>query len=231
MPTYRIADLRVEMHTWGRTFRQAEPYRVADRAAELVISSEPEALQKRCPQLTLDECEYLSTGACFYRALTRFGGMMLHSSCVVVDDRAYLFTAPCGMGKSTHTRLWLELFGERAYILNDDKPALRVLSGRVYVYGTPWSGKDDKSRNERVPLGGIAVLARAQKNAIEKLKPTEAVFSLLDQTVRSDCTEEMNACIDTLNTIVSTGKIWKLLCNTDISAARLSYEAMKEENI
>jgi hypothetical protein len=40
--------------------------------------------------------------------------LLLHGSTVAVDGQAYLFTAPCHTGKSTHTRLWRELFGDRA---------------------------------------------------------------------------------------------------------------------
>ena len=40
--------------------------------------------------------------------------LLLHGSTVAVDGQAYLFTAPCHTGKSTHTRLWRKLFGDRA---------------------------------------------------------------------------------------------------------------------
>lgn len=66
------------------------------------------------PHLSLENCEYLSTGGSFYRQLAMFDGMMLHASGVVVDGKAYLFSASCGTGKSTHVRLGLKLFGERA---------------------------------------------------------------------------------------------------------------------
>lgn len=229
MATYQIAGLLVQMETWGRTLRQAEPYRVADASADMTIISDAEALRKKNPHLSLDDCEYLSTGGSFYRALMRFHGMMLHASCVVVGGKAYLFTAPCGTGKSTHVQLWMQLFGDRAYILNDDKPALRVQDGQVYVYGTPWSGKDDCSRNARAELGGIAVLSRAAENSIRRMEPAKAIFPLLDQTARSVSPEAMTACIDTLETVVSTGKVYQLSCNMDISAARLSYEIMSGE--
>ena len=51
----------------------------------------------------------------------------------MVDDYAYVFSADSGTGKSTHTQLWLEHFGDRAYILNDDKPAIRLIDGKVYA--------------------------------------------------------------------------------------------------
>lgn len=226
MNAYRIADLIVHMDTFGRTLQQAEPYRVADAPADLTIHSVPEALRQKNPHLSLEDCEYLSTGGSFYRQLALFDGMMLHASCVVVDDRAYLFSAPCGTGKSTHVRLWLKLFGERAYILNDDKPALRIIDGTVYAYGTPWSGKDDCSRNARAELGGIAVVKRAAENSVRKLQPHEAVFALMDQTARSVSPEVMQKCMGTIERIVETGKIYELSCNMDITAAKLSYETM-----
>ncbi len=227
MKTYKIADLIVHMDTFGRTLAQAEPYAISDNdTADLLIRSSPEELLAKNPHLSLEDCEYLSTGGSFYRQLVYFNGMMLHASCVVVDGMAYLFSAPCGTGKSTHVRLWLELFGERAFILNDDKPALRVLDGEVYVYGTPWSGKDDCSRNVRAKLGGIAVVKRAKDNSMRPLSAAEAAFSLLNQTARGVSSTQMEQGLDTINTIVSTGKIFELSCNMDISAARLSYETM-----
>ena len=64
--------------------------------------------------------------------------LLFHGSVVSVDDTGYLFTAKSGTGKSTHTRLWREYFGERAVMVNDDKPLLEVTETGVIVYGTPW---------------------------------------------------------------------------------------------
>ena len=229
MPTYKIADLFVQMDSFGRTVRQAAPYSsylCGDAAPDMTITSAAEELRLKNPHLSLEDCEYLSTGGSFYRQLVRFHGIMLHASCVVVDGKAYLFSAPCGTGKSTHVQLWLRLFGDKAYILNDDKPALRVLDGKVFVYGTPWSGKNDCSRNAKAELGGIAVVKRAAENSMRVLPAEEAVFALLNQTARSIHPELMNCLMDNIEAIVSAGKIYELSCNMDISAAKLSYETM-----
>ena len=68
---------------------------------------------------------------------TPYNGLMLHASAAALGGRAYLFSGPCGRGKSTHTRLWQQTFGEAVQVFNDDKPALRRLDGRWYAYGTP----------------------------------------------------------------------------------------------
>lgn len=227
MAFYRIADLLIEMNTSGRTELQARPYLTdEDGKADMTVRSNAAELHKTHSYLSEDDCEYLATGSNFYRQLVAFDGMMLHASCVVVEDRAYLFSAPCGTGKSTHVKLWMKLFGERAYVLNDDKPALRVIDGKVYAYGTPWSGKFDFSRNARVELGGIAVVKRAAENSIRRLPSDEALFALMNQTVRPSSDKIIERYLTTMQNVVETGKIFELSCNMDISAARLSYETM-----
>ncbi len=227
MKHYLIAGLRVAMDSFGRTADQASPYEVAVTGEpDIVIRSYPEILQEKFPYLSIDDCEYMCTGSSFYTHLLLHNGIMLHSSCVVVDNRAYLFTAPSGTGKSTHTNLWLEKFGDRAYILNDDKPALRLEEGVWYAYGTPWSGKFDINRNERVPVAGIAVLNRGQENKIESYTGFRAITSILDQMLRPADEKHRIIILETLDKLLSAVPVWKLTCNMDTAAATVAYRAM-----
>ncbi len=227
MNTYRIADLLVNMETYGRTLAQSEPYRVAfSPTPDITIKSNAAALKEQNPHLTDDACEYLSTGAAFFREFPHFNGMMLHASCVVVDEKAYLFSASCGTGKSTHTALWLKLFGDRAYILNDDKPAIRIFEDGIYVYGAPWCGKTTQNVNTRVELGGICVLNRGVENRIEPIDDNKAIYALMDQTVRSNDPALMAQILNVVGRVVESGRVYSLHCNMDISAAKLSYEFM-----
>lgn len=172
--------------------------------------------------------EYMITGAAFYTELISHKGLMLHASAVVVDGNAYLFSAPSGTGKSTHTALWLKKFGERAYILNDDKPALRLFPDGVYAYGTPWSGKFDLSSNRRIPLRGIAFLERADNNEIAPMPPSRAIAHFLEETVRSKEPEYAANLLDTLSQLLQSVPVWDLKCNMDPQAAEISYEAMEK---
>ena len=232
---YKITNLIVRMDTFGRTAAQAAPYLYTPQAqkseealqADIIVQSHWQALQRQQPHLSDEDCEYLSTGSSFYRQLLDYDGMMLHASAVVLDGRAYLFSAPSGTGKSTHTQLWLKEFGDRAYILNDDKPALRREEGVWYAYGTPWSGKYDISRNERVPLAGICYLQRAEANSIRPMEGRRAVFRLLEQTVRP---AEMALCgelLTLLDQLLREVPIWEMNCNNmDPAAALVSQTAM-----
>ena len=227
MKHYLIAGLRVAMESSGRTLDQAQAYEVPVAGEpDIVIRSSPEILRESCPYLSLDDCEYICTGASFYTQLLLHNGIMLHSSCVVVDNKAYLFTARSGTGKSTHTNLWLKKFGDRAYILNDDKPALRLEDGIWYAYGTPWSGKYDISRNERVPVAGIAVLNRGADNEIVPYAGFKAITAILDQMLRPAGEKYRVRILETLDKVLSQVPVWKLTCNMDPAAATVAYRAM-----
>ena len=73
--------------------------------------------------------DYLETLA-IYRKLVEgmlsYDALLFHGSAVAVDGIGYLFTATSGTGKSTHSRFWRETFGERAVMVNDDKPLLKL---------------------------------------------------------------------------------------------------------
>lgn len=124
-----------------------EEYRVDEQKSDIQLSINEafcRVKQQENPHLTLEQCEYIFAGSEFYRKLINLGGFMLHASAIVVDNKAYLFSAPSGTGKSTHTKLWQECFGDKAIIINDDKPAIRIEEGKCFAYGTPFSGKTDE---------------------------------------------------------------------------------------
>ncbi len=227
---YRIAGLNVEMDSFGRSVEQAQPYRIEHcTQSDIIIESNWPSKKKDYPLLSDSDGEYLATGFSFYKQLLFHHGFQLHSSAVVVDGKAYLFTADSGTGKSTHTSLWLQQFGERAFILNDDKPALRLEDGVWYAYGTPWSGKHDISVNTRVPVAGIACLERGEENRIESFSGQEAVLTILRQSNRPKAPEYRIKLLELLDKLITQVPIWKLRCNMDPEAAIVSYEAMSGE--
>lgn len=227
--TYKIAGLTVGMDTFGKTMKQAEKFE-AEQSEEfdVVVSSEALPVQEWEKNFTPESAEYMKTGMDFYNKILHFDGMMLHSSAVVLDGYAYLFTAASGTGKSTHTKLWCDNF-DGAVILNDDKPVMKLENGIWYAYGTPWSGKTDLNLNLRVPLGGIAVLERGTENSIERISGKRAVYAVLNQTIRSYDAALRMKTIDLISDLLEKVPVWLLRCNTEKDAAVLSKEAMTAE--
>ena len=178
MHRLRVADVNINIdYKYDTMIKQAECYKYDFDKANFTISipdEEYKRLKEENPHLNYDELEYIFTGAVFYETLLHFNGFMLHSSGVCADGSAYLFSADPGTGKSTHTDLWLK-YVDGAEIINDDKPAIRLIDQGVYVYGTPWSGKTDRNINMRMPLGALVFLERSETNHIKEITAEEAI--------------------------------------------------------
>ena len=148
-----------------------------------------------------------------------------------MEEKCYLFSAPSGTGKSTHTKQWKKFFGEeKAEIINDDKPALRRREDGWYAYGTPFSGKTDEQLNRKVKLQGICLLERGEKNEIQKLLPKEAISFLMQQTLipqRMDLTEQL---LKLMNQLLCEIPVYRMKCNISSEAAKIAYEAMVGKN-
>ena len=150
-------------------------------------------------------------------ALVQRDVLLMHGSTVAVDGRAYLFTAPCGTGKSTHTRLWREVFGDRAVMVNDDKPFLKLTEDGVLACGSPWTGKHGIGTNVCVPLDGICILSRGRENLI---RPAEQDKTL--EFLRSQCFPPQG-----LEKLLDRVRLWEMECTRDLGAAVTAFEAMK----
>lgn len=227
---YRIADLTVEMNSFGRTISQAIPYRVlngSDISPDITVQSDFEEAKKRFPTLSDDECEYLASGRAFFTEFLNYDGIRLHSSSVIVDGKAYLFSAACGTGKSTHVSIWRQVFGDdKVRILNDDKPALRLENGVWYAYGTPWCGKTGQNLNLKAPIAGIAMIERGEENRIETFSGRDAVVAIYRQSTKTDDPALRIKLLELLDKLMMQVPIWKLKCNMEPEAAIVAYEAM-----
>lgn len=158
---------------------------------------------------------------------TPYNGLMLHASAAALGGRAYLFSGPCGRGKSTHTHLWQQTFGEAVQVFNDDKPALRRLDGRWYAYGTPWCGKDGINLNQKWPLGGICFLEKSQENRIRRLPAAEALPLILAQTTYRLQPHSMELLLASLDSLLREIPVFLLENRPEEAAARLSFETMR----
>ncbi|MCQ2472018.1 MAG: hypothetical protein MJ147_08280 [Clostridia bacterium] len=237
MPVYVIAGIAVEYEgKYDTLIERSKKYLADESTAPLItIKTNPnviENLRKRYPESNEAEYEYTDIGASFNRAIIDYDGIMLHSSAVAVDGKAYLFSAPSGMGKSTHTGLWQKLLGEdKAVIINDDKPVIRKIDGEYYAFGTPFSGKHDISINKGFPLKGICFVRRGEENSIERLSTKDAVTPFLNQTVKPANMDGYIKMLSLTDDLLSSVPCYSLICRADIEAAEIAYNAMKgEEN-
>jgi hypothetical protein len=174
---------------------------------------------------------YLQSGFQFYRELLEFDGLMLHASAVALDGKAYLFSGPCGVGKSTHTNLWRSVFGDDVVVFNDDKPALRRLDGHWYAYGTPWCGKDGINVNMKVPLAGICFLKQSDRNEIWRLDAKQALAKVIAQTTyHLRDASKMLLMMTNVERLITEIPIYELCNRPEREAAELSHRIMSENS-
>ena len=152
--------------------------------------------------------------------------LMLHGSAVAADGEGYLFTADCGTGKSTHTRLWRQLLGDRAVMVNDDKPFAEIREDGVRLWGSPWSGKHGLDTNITVPLKGICILRRGKENRIRPITAMEAAPMLRKQSYQPLDPGKATESRKLVDSLMETVPLWELECTKDLQAAAVAYEAM-----
>ena len=149
--------------------------------------------------------------------------LAIHSSCIVYQGKAVLFLGESGTGKSTHTRLWREHI-DGAVLLNDDSPMIRVEEGKVWAYGSAWSGKTPCYKNDRYELKACVRLSQAPYNRIQKLSVLQAYGA-----IHPSCAPEFaydDVLYDQVSRIIgeilSVVPCYHLACLPDEEAALLS---------
>jgi len=113
-----------------------------------------------------------------YSALILFAeGLMLHAAGVVKDDRAYIFFAPSGGGKSTVAGL-----SGNYTILTDELLAVRRANGSFHAYSTPfWGSNRDEGRgiSGSFKIGGLFKLVKDKKVYLKRFPHSRAIAEIL----------------------------------------------------
>ena len=173
--------------------------------------------------------EYLETLAIYRKIVEKmldYNAFLFHGSAICMDGNGYLFTAKSGTGKSTHTRIWRKIFGEKCIVVNDDKPLLLVTDDDVMVCGTPWDGKHRRSTNVMVPLKGLAILERGQDNEIAPVDLAAALPLLLQQSYRPSNPAALIKTLKLLEQVMNKVGLYRLKCTISREAALVAYQGM-----
>ncbi len=173
--------------------------------------------------------EYLESIAVYRQIaikMTAYDAAVFHGAAVAVDGQTYLFTALSGVGKTTHMRLWLRKFADRAIVVNGDKPILRFDGQRILVCGTPWSGKERLNTNICLPLKAVCILERDQENHIEPITLSDAMPTLFQQIYRPNAREDVRQTMLMVRRIGQYTNLYRLGCNMQAEAADVAYSGM-----
>lgn len=138
-------------------------------------------------QEAVDELFYGFRAAFFYLAALH-GKYALHSASNYYQEKAWLYSASSGTGKTTHVKLWEKLYA--VPVLNGDLNLLGMENDEVFVYGIPWCGTSGVYTTKKYPLGGIILLKRGTENRVCKLPQGERQLYTAQRMISPAWTEK-----------------------------------------
>lgn len=149
--------------------------------------------------------------------IVRHGGFLLHSSFVRVGEKAILFTAPSGTGKSTQAELWRKYRG--AEVINGDRTAVTVEGKGIMAHGIPYCGTSGICKPAKLPVEAIVCLSQAPQNRIEPLSRMRAFRNLWEGcSVNIWDKEDVDHCTNTVLEVIRQIPVVHLACTPDASA-------------
>ena len=234
---YRMADLDMELGmNHPRVLERFQPWKIEHvDAVQIKMEATPDRIAReqaedegRPVPEWIRELNALYRGIC--EQIPAYGGMLMHSSALMMEGRGYLFSGLSGAGKSTHARMWRETFGEKVVMVNDDKPLLRNVNGQFWVYGTPIDGKHHLSTNTKAPLCGICFIRQGEKNKIRRMSVNEALPGVMEQIYRCDDMEYMVKILELTDELFLQVPVYELTCTISHEAAEIAYQRMKKNN-
>lgn len=231
--TYKIAGVNVNVSTEYDGFHIFARDYVSrgESDFDVSVSHDDVDFERSQPGGDLYGDSYLEALAVFRKISERmpdYDTFLFHGSALSVDGLGYVFAAPSGTGKSTHAALWRKFLGERAVMVNDDKPMIRTGVNSAEIYGTPFSGKHNLGNNIHVPLRAVCILRRGNSNHIERITPENAYPHLLRQTYRPHDKISLSKTLTLLDRLKNSVRFYELHCNMKPDAAKVSWEAMSK---
>ena len=236
-----LAQINIEIICNRRTvFYQCEGYLTSFTDPDVVISAsvpEMEEEASRLPAITefyegvattryYGEIESTIVQRKIAEAMLAFDTFLMHGSVVALDNQAYMFTAPSGVGKTTRIRLWLHLYPD-SIVVNGDKPLIKITDTQVIACGTPWCGKEGWNTNTMIPLKAIFLLERAdegEESSIKEVSLGKAFPFLLQQIYRPDDLCMMRKTLQLLKSLEGKVKIYNFRSTPTAESVQLAYE-------
>ena len=174
-------------------------------------------------------CEGTAVQEAILDELAMRGIIFIHSAVIEYENKGYSFLAPSGVGKSTHCKQWLEVFGDKAKVLNGDKPFYGFKDGKFFVFGSPWRGKESWGYNGEAEVQGLCFIERGETNEIRKATEQEVISRLFSQICLPKDPAVLASFMPIMNKIVTSVPCYILKCNISPEAALVAYEGMKKE--
>lgn len=175
------------------------------------------------------DSRYMWSSLSLAQLLLPQNAFFIHSSFIDIGGKALLFSAPCGTGKSTQADLWQK--HRNAEIINGDKAGILV-EDKVYACGVPFCGTSGICQNRTLPLGAIVFLSQSQENTVTKLRGTDALQKLIENTYLDFLApDEQRMFVDVAIEILNSVPVYGFACTPTQDAVNTLENTLKAEGV
>lgn len=178
--------------------------------------------------------------AYFSDALLPFQRVAFHAVAVRWRDRAYLISAPSGVGKTTQARNLSMLRPGEFSIICGDRPILQRCplpegaeqgKEQIFVHPSPWNGKENWHDAEGAPLAGVILLDRGPENQLASLTPREAAARAFSQFIHSGKDEQtVRLLAQMAEAMLQAAPIWRLTSDQVPDSTKLLLQTVFPED-
>lgn len=211
-----IEGIHVYPHSNNYMFKSNENTDIIVKITNADIEKEKEYFFERnkeyCSSIGVLEVSAIQRKVC--NALLEHNVFLLHGAAISVNNMAYVFSGPSGVGKTTHIRKWLKECSD-SFVINGDKPLIKIdgAEEQPMVCGSPWAGKENMCSNTISPLKSIILMERAEHNRVEKISFLEAFPMLFQQVYRPFGKTETRKVLELLKKLEITTEFYRLEVN------------------
>ena len=236
--TLKIADLNVQIETHFSFMEKfCENYLCEKGINDLQVKVEripkeeiKEELLAATDSSSIEYIECLQIYRRIAEQLPKYERCVVHGAAISYRNKAFLFVAPSGTGKSTHIRLWHRYLGDAIGIINGDKPILHIAKNEVNVYGTPWAGKEGWQKNVCVPLDAICFLKQSETNKVIEINPNDYIANILQQVYMPNDEEMMRRTLELISVMMDKVRFYMVYCNISEDAVKTVFEKITDES-
>ena len=215
----KIAGLNIEINTLSPgtlgyciDYLSAEKPNICICVTEQDLKSEID--NKKSHKRYINE-PYLETIAVYRKiveSVLEFDIMLFHGAVIAINNQAIMFSGASGVGKTTHIVKWLKEI-DCAYVINGDKPLVKITDKDAIACGTPWSGKERFNTNTMVPLKDIVFLERNNENQIIKMSFADAYPYIIKQTYLPNDVKKAKKTLSLISGLNQKVSFWLFKCN------------------
>ena len=210
-------------------------YITGEEHTDLEVSANEKDISEEIDNADIPITAAYAESVCLHREiaerLAEYDSFLLHSALIECDGVGIAFAARSGVGKSTHVAIWQKVFGERVKIINGDKPIVRFIDGVPYAYGTPWLGKVGKGENSHCRLSSLCFLERGEENKIAEILPEVGAMAMFSQIYIPTHEQNAEKTLELADKFSSAVRFYRLACNMEDEAARVSYNAIVKKRM